>query len=160
MAQALRYRSIDSRVVVILGDGETNEGQIWEAAAWAPNRGLANLMAIIDRNGVQVDGRTAEILNMEPLRDKWQAFGWRVVEVDGHNLAALCETFESFDAHRMANPEGRPTAIIAKTVAGRGISFIEGMAEWHIGYLHGPDRDDALAEIRATIPSQTTAGVS
>jgi transketolase len=149
MAEAVRLRGFDSRVVVILGDGEQDEGQVWEAAAFAAHRHLAGLLAITDRNAIQVDGPTSDILNLSPLAAKWQAFGWRVAEVDGHDLQALLDAYNSFDAYRLANPGGEPTMIIAGTVGGRGVPLIENQADWHLGYLHGPDRDAAIRQLRS-----------
>jgi transketolase len=149
MAEAIRLRGYDSRVVVVMGDGEQDEGQVWEGAAYAAHRGLAHLLAVTDRNSIQVDGSTKEILDLSPLAAKWKAFGWRVVEVEGHDVEALLDAYRRFDAHRLAEPHGQPTMVIAKTVGGRGVSFIEDQADWHIGYLEGADRAAALEEIRA-----------
>jgi len=146
MATAQRHRDFDSCTVVVHGDGEMNEGQVWEAAAYAGAHKLDNLLVIIDRNQVQVDGTTEEILDFEPVADKWEAFGWQVGSVDGHNLTELCETLARF----RATPRGglnRPTVIIANTTAGKGIDFIEGDAAWHVGYLHGVDNDEAIRQI-------------
>jgi transketolase len=153
MAEAVRLQGHDSRIVVVVGDGEQDEGQVWEAAGYAAHRGLSHLMAITDRNRIQVDGPTPAILDLSPLEAKWAAFGWRVVEVDGHDLAALLRAYEDFDAYRRANRSGQPTMVIAHTTGGKGVSFIENDADWHIGYLEGPDREAALAEIRAMYPS-------
>lgn len=148
MAEALRYQELDSRVVVVLGDGELNEGQNWEAVAYAAHRRLANVMAIVDVNKVSVDGTTDEVLGFEPLVDKWAAFGWHAERLDGHDLAALRAAYARYDARR-AEPDAPPTVLIADTVAGRGVPFVEGMAEWHVGYLAGADRERAVAAIRA-----------
>jgi transketolase len=96
-----------------------------------------------------VDGSTSDILDLSPLPAKWRAFGWRVAEVNGHDLGALLDAYDSFDSYRLSNPGGRPTMIIARTVGGRGVPFIENQADWHLGYLHGPDREAALREVRA-----------
>jgi transketolase len=149
MAEAIRLRGYDSRVVAVLGDGEQDEGQVWEAAAFAAHRRLAGLLAITDRNAIQVDGPTSDILDLSPLAAKWRSFGWRVAEVDGHDLGALLGAYDSFDAYRLANPDGQPTMIIARTVGGRGVAFIENQADWHIGYLHGPDREAALRQVQS-----------
>lgn len=148
MAEGLRYSDQRSRVVVLLGDGELNEGQNWEAAAYAAHRGLADLLAIVDVNGVSVDGTTADVLSFEPLMEKWRAFGWHAERIDGHDLAALRAAYAGYDERRGA-PGRPPTVLVADTVAGRGVSFIEGMAEWHVGYLAGVDRERAIADIRA-----------
>jgi transketolase len=148
MAEALRLQGRDSRVVVLVGDGELDEGQIWEAAAYASHRRLGSLLTIVDANRVSVDGGVDEVLALEPLDQKWEAFGWRTERIDGHDLGALLSAYARFDEQRR-EPGARPTALIADTVAGRGVDFIEGMAEWHVGYFHGEDRERAEASIRA-----------
>jgi transketolase len=148
MAEALRLQRRDSRVVVLMGDGELDEGQIWEAAAYASHRRLGSLLGIVDANRVSVDGTVDQVLDFEPLEQKWGAFGWRTERIDGHDLAALLAAYERFDEHRRAT-DSRPSVLIADTVAGRGVEFIEGMAEWHVGYFHGEDRERAEASIRA-----------
>jgi transketolase len=148
MAEAVRLQGFDSRIVVVVGDGEMDEGQVWEAAAYAGHRRLGNLMAVMDRNKIQVDGSTSEILDLEPLADKWRSFRWKVREVDGHDLAALIHEYNEFEKRRI-DSEGntQPTMVIANTVGGKGIPFIENDANWHIGYLDGPDRTSALEQI-------------
>ncbi|GAA3452278.1 transketolase [Dactylosporangium matsuzakiense] len=148
MADGVRLAGRDSRVVVLLGDGELNEGQVWEAAAYASHRGLANLLAIVDANRVSVDGFTRDLLDFEPIDGRFAAFGWHAERVDGHSHADLLEAYRAFDERRAADPDGPPTVLVADTVAGRGVDFIEGMAEWHVGYLGGVDRDRAVASIR------------
>lgn len=152
MALAQRLRGVAGRVVVVIGDGEQNEGQLWEAAAYAGAHRLGGLMAVMDRNGVQVDGTTEEVLDMEPVADKWRAFGWSVTEVDGHDLDALLEAYAAYDLRR-TEPGSPPTLVVARTTAGKGIGFIEGDAAWHVGYLHGDDRDEAIRQIRAMLPT-------
>jgi transketolase len=146
MAEALRLQGAPSRVVVLMGDGELNEGQIWEAAAYAAHRQIGRLLGIVDVNKVSVDGATQEVLDFEPLADKWAAFGWRVQRLNGHDLGALLAALGEFGGRPA---DGRPTILLADTVAGRGISFIEGMAEWHVGYLAGEDKQRAVADIGA-----------
>jgi transketolase len=148
MAEALRLQRAPSRVVVLMGDGELNEGQIWEAAAYAAHRRLGRLLGIVDVNKVSVDGSTAEIMEFEPLADKWASFGWQVKRVDGHDLAALTDALHDFGRRAEAG-EDHPTVLLADTVAGRGVSFIEGMAEWHVGYLAELDKQRAVADIQA-----------
>ncbi len=148
IAEGTRLQGFDSRVVVLLGDGELNEGQVWEAAPYAAHRRLGNLLAIVDANRVSVDGTTEEVLDFEPIERKWEAFGWRTERLDGHDLDALREGLERYD-HARRQPDARPTALVADTVVGRGISFIEGMAEWHVGYLHGEDKQRAVHDILA-----------
>lgn len=124
MALAARAARRDSRVFVAMGDGEINEGSVWEAALSAAKHRLANLTAIVDYNKIQSAGPTAEILNLEPLADKWRAFGFRTVELDGHDVPALRAAFS-------AATDDRPTAVICHTVKGRGIAFAEHDPEWH-----------------------------
>ena len=126
IALGYRMRGIDRRVYCLLGDGELQEGQIWEAALTATQHKLCNVCAIVDNNHVQLDGMTADIKCMEPLADKWRAFGWNVLEVDGHNLSAL------YDAYNAAAKETQlPTVIVAETIKGKGVSFMENQAAWH-----------------------------
>jgi transketolase len=146
MALAARVTGRDYRVYALLGDGELDEGQVWEAAMSAAHFKLGNLVAIVDRNRVSVDGDTAEVMDVEPLADKWAAFGWRVWEVDGHDLEALLACFAG-----LPNPASdRPTVIVAHTLAGKGVSFMEDRFEWHLGYLAPDDQARALAELEGT----------
>lgn len=149
MADGVRLTGGQSRVVVMLGDGELNEGQIWEAAGYAGHRRLSNLLAIVDANQVTVDGHTRDLLDFEPIEAKFAAFGWTARRVDGHDHRALRAAFAEFDERRERDPDARPTALIADTVAGKGVPFIEGLAEWHVGYLGGIDRARAVESIRA-----------
>ena len=143
MALAARVTGRDHRVYVLLGDGELDEGQVWEAAMSAAHFGLGNLVGVVDRNRVSVDGATAEVMEIEPLPDKWVAFGWQVHEVDGHDLEALLDCFAG-----LPDPgSNQPTVIIAHTVAGKGVSFMEDKFEWHLGYLAPEDQARALTEL-------------
>lgn len=123
-AIAARLSGRDTRTFVVLGDGELQEGSNWEAAMAAGHRGLDNLVAIIDRNRLQQGARTEATSRLDPLTDKWTAFGWQAVEVDGHDVAAL------LDVLTRPHP-GRPLAVVANTVKGKGVSFIEDRVEWH-----------------------------
>jgi transketolase len=130
----------------MMGDGEQNEGQIWEAAMSAAHWSLDNLVGIVDINGAGSDGVAQETMRSEPLKDKWEAFGWNVIVLpDGHDLDAC------FDAlNRALNaPNGKPTCILAYTVAGKGVSFMEGTWQWHLGFLGPKDLERAYAEIEA-----------
>jgi transketolase len=126
MALALRARKSDSRVFVVMGDGEINEGSVWEAAMCAGKHGVAHLTALVDYNKIQSAGPTREIQDLEPLADKWRAFGFAVEEVDGHDVAALRRLFA-----RLPLAADRPTAVICHTVKGKGIAFAENDANWH-----------------------------
>jgi len=125
-ALGLRLRGEDARVFVVTGDGEINEGSVWEAALSAAKHRLSNLTVLIDYNKVQSAGPTAEILDLEPLADKWLAFGFATAEVDGHDVAALRALLR-----RVPLDSDRPTAIICHTVKGKGVAFAENNAEWH-----------------------------
>lgn len=114
------------RVYALLGDGEIQEGQVWEAAMAASHYGLDNLTAILDHNGLQIDGRVEEVMSVEPVQDKWRAFGWHVLTVDGHSFEDILEGFAEACAVK-----GRPTMIVAKTVKGKGVPFMENGVEWH-----------------------------
>jgi transketolase len=143
IALGYRNRGVKRRAYCLLGDGELQEGQIWEAALTAAQLGLSNVCAIVDNNHVQLDGRTRDIKRMEPLGDKWRSFGWRVIGVDGHNLCEL------YNAYRTAMRENRlPTVIIAETVKGKGVSFMENQAAWHGVAPDAQQLRAALAEIR------------
>ena len=124
-ALGARLDGRDSRVYVLLGDGELNEGQVWEAAMAAPFYKLDNLTAIVDRNGVQNDRFTAEVMALEPLADRWRSFGWHVRETDGHDVAQVLDALE--EARRVDGP----VAIIAHTVKGKGVSFMENDPGFH-----------------------------
>jgi transketolase len=126
MALAARIEKRDSRVMVVMGDGEINEGSVWEAAMSAGKHKLANLTAIIDYNKIQSAGFTRDIQDLEPLADKWTAFGFAAREVDGHDIAALHDVFGS-----LPTQSDRPSAVICHTVKGKGLSFAENDPTWH-----------------------------
>jgi transketolase len=126
MALAARMQKRDSRVFVVMGDGEINEGSVWEAALCAGKHKLASLTAIVDYNKIQSAGPTAEIQDLEPLLDKWTSFGFASVDVDGHDVKALSALFD-----RLPLDGSRPTAIVCHTVKGKGIPFAEGDPKWH-----------------------------
>ncbi len=126
MALAARLDGRDCRVYALMGDGEIEEGQIWEAAMSAAKYRLSNLCGIVDVNGLQIDGRTADVMPSEPLDEKWAAFGWNVIKTDGHDYAALSKAFA--DAKK---EKKRPTVILAATVKGKGVSFMENDPGWH-----------------------------
>ena len=126
MALAGKLDQKDYRVYALLGDGEIEEGQVWEAFMSAAKYHLDNLCAVIDVNGLQIDGKTADVMPTEPLDKKLEAFGWHVLKVDGHDLAAVADAFQQ--AKGLA---GAPTMILAKTVKGKGVAFMENQAGWH-----------------------------
>jgi transketolase len=126
MALGLRLDKSDSRVYAILGDGELQEGQVWEAVMAAAHYRLDNLCILIDANGLQIDGEVARIMNVEPIAAKLSAFGCHVIEIDGHDIAAIIAALAEAGATK-----GRPTAIVARTVKGKGVSFFENKASYH-----------------------------
>jgi transketolase len=141
MALGLARRGSPARAFCLLGDGEMQEGQVWEALMFAGHHRLDRLVAVIDCNGLQLMGRTADVLPVEPLARRLEAFGWGTVEVDGHDLPALVGALEG------AAGRGRPWAVIARTVKGKGVSFMEDKVEWHSRALTPDDLARALAEL-------------
>ncbi len=125
IAHGLRLGRLDSRVYCLLGDGELQEGSVWESAMSASHFGLDRLTAIVDRNLVQLDGRVTDVMEIEPLTEKWLSFGWDVVVCDGHSFPSLAKAFEH------CSGSGLPSVIIADTIKGRGVSFMEGTFQWH-----------------------------
>ncbi|MDP2743478.1 MAG: transketolase [Dehalococcoidia bacterium] len=142
VALAARLDSRPYRIYVLLGDGECQEGQVWEAAMAAAHFKLDNVVAFVDHNGLQLDGRTRDIMNIEPLSDKWRAFGWHVFEVDGHDLAELSKALEKARGVKV-----QPSVIIAHTVKGKGVSFMENNVEYHGKVPSGEDLERALKEL-------------
>ena len=144
MAQAARLAGQDdTRVWVLLGDQELNEGQIWEAAQAAAHFGLGNVCAIVDRNGMGLDGNTDEVMGVEPIDERFEAFGWAARQVDGHDVDALLETFAA-----LPEPSGaQPQCIVANTVKGKGVGYMEMSRTWHLGYLAPADAADTLKEL-------------
>ena len=125
MALSAKLRGKNYRVYSILGDGESEEGQVWEAAMCAAHYGLSNLCIFVDFNGLQIDGPVAEVMNPAPFDEKFRAFGWNVVVIDGHNFDEISSACES------AKKSDKPTAVISKTVKGKGVSFMENNVAWH-----------------------------
>lgn len=142
MALASKADHKNYRVYVILGDGECNEGSVWEAAMTASHYHLDNLIVIIDRNMVSLDGFTEEIMSLEPLSERWRSFGWHVAEMDGHNFKQIIEIIEETKQIR-----NQPSVIIAHTIKGKGISFMEGKHEYHYAYLAGEELELARNEL-------------
>ena len=136
-------RGQDYHVWVIIGDGEMQEGSIWEAAMAAAKWKLGKLTAILDCNGLQNDSFVAEIMPLDPIADKWRAFGWRLTEIDGHDMAQVVDALETTRAIH-----DQPTMIIAHTVKGKGVSYMENVAEWHGRAPCLEEAECALEEIR------------
>jgi transketolase len=141
-ALAARLGGRGYRVYCLMGDGELDEGQVWEAAMAAAHYALDNLVAIIDRNRIQNDGFVDDIMRTDPLPAKWQSFGWHVIEVDGHNVSQLIDAFEA-----AKTVKGKPTVIIAHTIKGKGVSFMENTATWHGRAPTPEEAERALAEL-------------
>src|SRR6267378_4472119 len=135
------------RVYCIMGDGEQDVGQTWEAALAGGKYHLDNLTAFIDRNGIQQEGRTEEIMPLEPLADKWEAFGWNVLTINGHDMRQILEAIDEAHAHK-----GQPTVIIAKTTKGKGVSFMENVVRYHGAATSDEELKRALAELGEMIP--------
>ena len=143
MALAGKYRGADYRVYTILGDGESEEGQVWEAAMFAAHYRLDNLVAVLDLNGLQIDGRITEVMNPTPHDTKFAAFGWNVLQIDAHNFAEMEAAFASARACK-----GKPTVILAHSVKGKGVSFMENEVDWH-GKAPGKEEyARAMAELK------------
>ena len=146
MAIAGKLDKKDYRVYAMLGDGEVEEGQVWEAAMSAAKYHLDNLCAVVDVNGLQIDGRTADVMPSEPLDEKFRAFGWHVLKADGHDLADLDRAFRE-----AAGLKDAPTVILARTVKGKGVSFMENDAGWHGKAPNDEQFEKAIAELRGAL---------
>ena len=143
MALSGKLQKKDYHVFVIIGDGESQEGSIWEASMAAPNFKLDNLTAILDYNHLQNDYSVDDIMPIHPAVDKWQAFGWHVLDIDGHNMGQVVAALEEAKSHK-----GKPTMIVANTVKGKGVSYMENVCEWHGRAPCREEADQALEELR------------
>ena len=142
VALAGRLNLLKYRVYVLLGDGECDEGQVWEAAMAAAHFKLDSLVAIVDNNGLQIDGWNRDVMNLEPFAKKWEAFGWHVIEVNGHDFTQLIDAFE-----KAKHVKGQPTVIIAHTIKGKGVSFMENNVEFHGKAPTPAEMEKALKEL-------------
>ena len=142
MALAAKINKQKYNTYVLLGDGELQEGQVWEAAMCAAHNKLDNLTAIVDRNNLQMDGSTEEILGLENLKLKWGAFGWKIKSVNGHSISQLIKVLKN-----SPNQDGMPTVIIAHTIKGKGVDFMENQVKWHGGAPKGEEADHALDQL-------------
>lgn len=142
MALASKLDQKDSRVYVLLGDGEVQEGIVWEAAMAAAHYQLDNLTAIMDFNGLQIDGCTDEVMCINPIADKWQSFRWHVIVIDGHNYEEIVNALDEAEGTK-----GKPTMIIAKTIKGKGVSFMENQVGWHGNAPKKEEAEKALEEL-------------
>lgn len=143
MALAGRLSGADYRTYCLLGDGELAEGQVWEAAMSAGHFRLGNLVAVVDANQLCIDGFVRDVMNAEPIEQRFAAFGWHTRRVDGHDLNALLDVFAGLHI----DPDGPPQLIVADTIKGRGVARMELSTEWHVGNLVGADYDDVMAEL-------------
>ncbi len=142
MAMAGKIDKKDYRVYTLLGDGELQEGIVWEAAMLAAHHKLDNLTAFIDYNGLQIDGKNEEVLSIDPVTDKFKAFGWNVLKIDGHSIEEIVDSI-----NKAKETKGVPTVIVAKTVKGKGVSFMENKVEWHGSAPKEEEKAQALKEL-------------
>ena len=142
MALAARLDNRDYHTYVLLGDGECDEGQVWEAAMFAPNYKLDNLTAIVDFNGLQLDGFTRDIMDLEPFAAKWAAFKWEVIEINGHDIQQIIGAIQ-----KAGTVKGSPTVIVAHTIKGKGVSFMENNVDWHGKAPNKSETEIALREL-------------
>jgi Transketolase, N-terminal subunit len=149
MALGARQRRLDYNIFVLLSDGEMQEGMTWEAAMSSAHYKCGNITAIVDCNNLQVDGHIDEVMNIEPLADKWRAFGWDCVEVDGHDVQALSDAFNTM------HKKDKPRVILCKTVKGKGVSFMEDVMEWHASPIDDDIYCRAIQELEEKIKSFT-----
>ena len=146
MALGGKLNKKDYRVYAVLGDGEIAEGQVWEAAMSAAKYGLDNLCAVVDVNGLQIDGATKDVMPSEPLDKKFEAFNWNVIKVDGHDYDALLKAFDDAKACK-----GKPSVVLMKTTKGKGVSFMENQAGWHGKAPNDEQYEQAKAELEAKL---------
>ncbi len=146
MALGAKLKGKDFRVYTALGDGEIEEGQVWEAAMFAGNKKLDNLVAIVDYNKLQIDGTIDEVNSPYPIKEKFEAFGWNVIEICGH---CFCEIEEAFEKAKEC--KGKPTCIVAETVKGKGVSFMENQCDWHGTAPKADQYEQAMAELDAAL---------
>jgi len=146
MALAAKLDEADYKVYTLLGDGEVQEGQVWEAAMAAAHYQVDNLIATIDFNGLQIDGPNEQVMSIQPLADKWKAFGWRVLTLDGHDMAQILQAYEEAQKNT-----GQPIVLIARTIKGKGISFMENRFEWHAGAPSKEQYEKAMAELESVV---------
>ena len=146
MALAARLDGKNYRVFVLMGDGEIEEGQIWEAAMTSAHYGLDNVTAFLDHNGLQIDGRITEVMSPEPVDEKFKAFGWNVISINGHDYMQIVEAVE-----QAGKTKGKPTIIIAETIKGKDVSFMENEAGWHGMAPNAEQYEKAMSELKAIL---------
>jgi transketolase len=143
MAYGFKMDKKKNQVMCLMGDGELDAGQVWEAAMWAGKNKLDNLTAFIDRNNIQIDGFTEDVMPLEPLKEKFEAFGWSVLEIDGHNIRQIYDTI--FEARAIFE---KPVCVIAHTIPGKGVDFMEFDFSWHGKPPNAEEAQKALNELR------------
>ena len=148
MALAGKLDNKDYRVYAALGDGELDEGQVWEASMAASHYKLDNLTAFVDYNGLQIDGKITEVMNPEPIADKFAAFGWNVIEIDAHDFDQIEEA-----VNKAKKTKGKPTMIVAHSIKGKGVSYMENQASWHGSAPNKEQAEQALTELNAYLNS-------
>lgn len=146
MALAAKLDSKSYKVYAVLGDGEIEEGQVWEAAMFAAHKNLDNLIAIVDNNGLQIDGPITEVCSPEPITDKFEAFGWHVITIDAHDFDSIEKAFEEAESIK-----DKPVAIIEKSVKGKGVSFMENQVSWHGTAPNEQQYEQAMSELSAQL---------
>ena len=146
MALAAKIDKKDYRVYTVLGDGEIEEGQVWEAAMFAAAKGLDNLCAVVDNNNLQIDGSVAEVNSPYPIPEKFRAFGWNVIEIYGHSFDEIDAAFKAAQEFK-----GKPTVIVAKTVKGKDVSFMEDQCSWHGTAPNAEQYEQAMSELKAKL---------
>jgi len=142
MALAAKLDKKDYKIYALLGDGELQEGQVWEAAMTAAHYKLDNVIAFVDYNGLQIDGPISEVKSPNPISEKWRAFGWHVIKIDGHDYEQILEALETAQ-----KAQGKPTVIVARTIKGKGVSFMENQASWHGSAPNAEQVEKALADL-------------
>ena len=148
MALAAKLDNKDYRTYTVLGDGEVEEGQVWEAAMFASHNKLDNLVVILDQNGLQIDGTVEEVAGIEPLDKKFESFGFEVIKIDGHDFEQIASALD-----KAKTVKGKPTAILAKTIKGKGVSFMENNVSWHGSAPNKEQYEQAVAEINEQLKS-------
>ena len=146
MALSAKVSSDTYKVYAILGDGEIEEGQVWEAAMFAAHYKLDNLVAIVDNNGLQIDGKIEDVMSPYPIVDKFKAFGWHVIEMDAHDFDSIEAAFNEAES-----VSGQPVAIIQKSVKGKGVSFMENNVSWHGSAPNDEQYEQAMGELKAAL---------
>jgi transketolase len=146
MALSAKYKNKNYRVYAAIGDGESEEGQVWEAAMFAAHYKLDNLCAFLDLNGLQIDGNTADVMSSAPADEKFKAFGWNVLVIDGHSFEDIENALNN-----AKETKGKPTVIVCKTVKGKGVSYMENQASWHGSAPNAEQYNTAISELDAVI---------